>query len=90
MELIMKPNRIGKFEIEDWEFDSWDAELIETFKHVVVLKAEHLPYKGVFQYVALSPLFEEQDMFSEPPSYRLHRERDVKTGKLVAISAEKL
>lgn len=66
----MNNKKIGKFYIsESFVNQLRYEELSKVFTNVIVVRCEHLEYKNVYEYIALSNKFEETDVFKEIPLY---------------------
>ena len=63
--------RIGRFYVTEELIDSGDASKLFVRLDFVPLRAEALPYKGVYSYVGISPMFRVVAEGNKIPRYSI-------------------
>jgi hypothetical protein len=70
--------RVGRFSIRSAILKSDPDAFLILSAQIIVVRCEHLFHSESFEYVALSPLFDERDPGSMIPNYRIQINLDTR------------
>ena len=74
--------RVGRFSIRSATLKSDPDAFLMLSENIIVIRCEHIFHSESFEYIALSPLFDEIEPGSMAPDYRIEINLDTREVKV--------